>query len=942
MPLDFKEFGKEKTTKQQTKNEPEKKPKREELWITKFFRPFLPQGDYLTREGTMKEPKTKGEFRNLALGSSMNVSPFSTGREVRTGLDVMNRTFSGAMQAIGEPEKEKQATSVRQAVSAAFRTGFEKPEDTSGLFGKEFVESYNMPWQVAGTLGTMAELGLYSLPAKMASGIKGLSKIAKSKVGRAQKEMQSYQRWLSKYAKPELQPSTYTPKRGIAPRNLSTLDNFHAQKRGVMSFREQSARAAREVKNITQKDFDNLNPGDITDVVRRRALGLKVVEQAQQAAKTNNSKLANTVVNNLQKIRAITSETARSLGAHRDQIFKQEMGLWEQIAQQGALISPKNKVAMNEFMKKLGKPGVVDKLLEFRLGSLLTSPRTFLRNAVGNTFARTFRIPQRAAAGVWDGSKSAFFKMIGKPYKRTRFTSEAIADTVGMFRGLPKALNRSLKTLRTGQLSEFSKVELGKRGVRTGAIQGLKGKLVRTPFRILGAADEFHTELSKSASLYSQATRQALSENPKHLATRVAQLVKNPTLKMANQAADEALEETFRLPLGTAGKAFQKAINKTPALKWFVPFFRTPTNIFKYFFQRSPLGIASPKNWHDILKGGGAQADAIGRLIIGNGLSAYTFKKALDGYLTPPPKDRRESREMYRRGTPPNSIKVGEKWYSYRGYQPISSYLAMMSSMADAWKKRGEIPTDELVWTAAMASARELKNTPFLMGAEQFINILDGSQEMAVSTIQRMLKGSVLPTGVWYVRQAIDPVYREANTFSEELKAGMPWLSKDLYPKTNIWGEPIEQKGSFMERMMVGGSHKPVDSKVEEELKRLDINFDPIDKTYRGIPLSSRNVFKLKSREGRDMKRNLEALVNSSTYERLPDREKERKIRGVANKVRSYWRDDFVQWKIQQLTNEYRTTDSKSRRKEIKRILKELHKRGTITIPQLLEESANK
>ncbi|GAG27071.1 unnamed protein product, partial [marine sediment metagenome] len=128
---------------------------------------FIPDKPDRPIKGALKEYVE--EFQKLPLWQRAlrTLTPFQ-------GLETIGKVAGGITEAIAEPEKGE-APTVPGRYEEAFARGFREPEKTRGVFGKEFAEQYpKLPWQVAGGLGTAAELGLYELPARIAGITRGI------------------------------------------------------------------------------------------------------------------------------------------------------------------------------------------------------------------------------------------------------------------------------------------------------------------------------------------------------------------------------------------------------------------------------------------------------------------------------------------------------------------------------------------------------------------------------------------------------------------------------------------------------------------------------------------------------------------------------------------------------------------------------------------------
>lgn len=145
--------------------------------------------------------------------------------------------------------------------------------------------------------------------------------------------------------------------------------------------------------------------------------------------------------------------------------------------------NPKLKTVV-DFIKKNKErdPDFIDKLIEYRTAGLLSGIKTVVRNVIGNTTATALKFPEKAVAG---GLDAIYSKVTGKP--RQIFAGEAVEDFKGIF-SKNSAGKNFINALKNEDFSTMSRLgELPKMK----AIKGKAGKIIRIPYRMANAPDEF-------------------------------------------------------------------------------------------------------------------------------------------------------------------------------------------------------------------------------------------------------------------------------------------------------------------------------------------------------------------------------------------------------------------------------------------------------------------
>jgi hypothetical protein len=236
-----------------------------------------------------------------------------------------------------------------------------------------------------------------------------------------------------------------------------------------------------------------------------------------------------------------------------------------------------------------------------------------------------------------------------------------------------------------------------------------------------------------------------------------------------------------------------------PLARVVLPFFKTNANLIEYTIKNSPLaGISN--EFRTALMRGGREADmAIAKATTGTvaiGLMTYlATNKLITGNAT----DYKFDRALKDNKTIPQetSIKVGDKWVSIKGLEPLSTFVNVAALMAKASSHIDQDQYQEAAIAAGLA-ASDIFTPEQLMGSiSSIMDVIKGKQtgvDFLAGIPSRLLPyGSALQD----VRQTIDPRTRvvKAEDFYTSLKNSfknkIPGMSKDLPSQRNIWGESL-------------------------------------------------------------------------------------------------------------------------------------------------------
>lgn len=456
---------------------------------------------------------------------------------------------------------------------------------------------------------------------------------------------------------------------------------------------------------------------------------------------------------------------------------------------------------LNSFALASVKPTWKDKAVELWYNSLLSGPQTHAVNILSNSLTAALQLPEHLAAAAIGSGRAAAAKAFGRKEVERVLLSEVGPRTVGMLQGAADGLRAFKYTLKTGEVSDHvTKVE----SARQEAIGGTAGKIIRVPTRLLSAEDEFFKATARRMELAGLAVRRARSEGLKGeaLKSRIAELTANPTDEMVAKSLDYARYLTFQRPLGPAMQNVMAITQRHPWLKLFVPFIRTPTNILKFAVERSP---AAPmlSDVRQAMKAGGGQRDlALARIAMGTGLGLLVASWTAGGNVTGGgPADENAKRLLRAQGWQPYSIKIGDKYYSYRRLDPLATTIGVVADMVDLQSAMTERQREDVAPLVIASVLQNLENKTWLSGLSDVLDVIEDPQRNGQRFIERLTGSIAVPAISAQIARTVDPVQRETSSESyiggatDAIRARVPGLSNDLLPKRDVFGEEIRNEG---------------------------------------------------------------------------------------------------------------------------------------------------
>jgi hypothetical protein len=191
--------------------------------------------------------------------------------------------------------------------------------------------------------------------------------------------------------------------------------------------------------------------------------------------------------------------------------------------------------------------------------------------------------------------------------------------------------------------------------------------------------------IRRSKSVYRESIEAGVSEADAlaKMEAEAISLFQNPPRDLDEAASLFAQKGTFTAELPPALKNLQQVFN-SPILKVVVPFFKTPANIGLQLIERTPFAPLSSQWREEIAKGGVFRDMALAKITLGTATLATFAALSAEGQITGSGPLRKEDRDaLTRDGWQPYSFKIGDKYYSYSGMDPMSGFLAIAADYSE-------------------------------------------------------------------------------------------------------------------------------------------------------------------------------------------------------------------------------------------------------------------
>lgn len=579
----------------------------------------------------------------------------------------------------------------------------------------------------------------------------------------------------------------------------------------------------------------------------------------------------------------------------RDQALK-AVNEYQKLVQNGG-----DAFQMAKYWARVEKPppGIGDWFRLLRYNAMLSGPRTFMVNLVGNGAEVLYRVSRDAAAST----------VRGRP-------EEILPEVKGAYAGFRRGLDSAMDVMMHG-ISE----EAAKRGdVPSSLSARLENPIARNiattlevPTRTLQAADEPFHQLAYGLSIGREAAKAASAQGLRgHAwAERVAELMGQPTTGMMKLAEGTANRMTFKGDMGATGNLIG-GLSRLPVIGPVVlPFVKTVYHISARGIDRSPLGLVGTaidlkagkyggtvRELRQSLGAAGVEGQVVpplGERVFDNALGAtvavWLYTQAMEGNVTGAGPDDPEKRDMLRAtGWQPYSFKIGDRYVSYANWGPFALTPALAAGAAEAqtYAKPGA-SVDKTVLDALRRTSQVVQEQTYLKTIGDVWRAFKEPDKyggrLEESLVENLVPfGSLLNT----VGQATDPLLREPQrgNVAENVAERLPGLRQQLPPRDDVLGRPIENPQQGL------GALSPLrvsDAKPEpliEELLRRHVDISPAPKDVLNVPLNPAEQRKFEEVNGRLIQQYMPKVLAEPNYQRATPEQQSAVLSALLDRLR--------------------------------------------------------
>jgi hypothetical protein len=210
------------------------------------------------------------------------------------------------------------------------------------------------------------------------------------------------------------------------------------------------------------------------------------------------------------------------------------------------------------------------------------------------------------------------------------------------------------------------------------------------------------------------------------------------------------------------------------------------------------------------MQGGIERQSAAARIVVSTAVLGLIASLAQDGYITGI--EEGDYKEATARGAvrPAMSIRVGDEWVSYAGFDPIAGQLAAAATAVDRYKNDSSYPIVDTIQAMTVGMAGALAQSSYAEGLAGFVEaLLEGfSAAKEGGEAGPIVRNALVSTATvplnpnfvrWMNQEFFDPQQRDAtgdNTVAGRILArtqsAWPGMSTDLPQAYDVFGRPMQ------------------------------------------------------------------------------------------------------------------------------------------------------
>jgi hypothetical protein len=210
----------------------------------------------------------------------------------------------------------------------------------------------------------------------------------------------------------------------------------------------------------------------------------------------------------------------------------------------------------------------------------------------------------------------------------------------------------------------------------------------------------------------------------------------------------------------------------------------------------------------------------------------------------------------------PASIQIGDLQFKYGNTGPLGMLMRFAANTYETAEHMGDSDMATLAVSFFEGFAKSVLDETFLRGVKDALDAMFHPKEYGGRYIKSQITNWIpWSVGLSQVARKIDPFSRETHGIWQAAQAKIPYLSEQLMPRRDMFGEPIPNGGPLPDY-----ANDPVVKAMDD----LHLGIGKIGKKIRGVELSEQQYDDLARIAGRMAKTRLNAMVGIISNPQVP------------------------------------------------------------------------
>lgn len=597
--------------------------------------------------------------------------------------------------------------------------------------------------------------------------------------------------------------------------------------------------------------------------------------------------------------------------------------------QQELILSSKTKKELENNISKIGLEiaeqmpiKLSDKLRSWRYLSMLGNPRTHIRNILANVAMKVTQGTKNKVAGFIEGTVSIFNKNI----ERTK-TIMPSSKSTKKFASKDVDIIKNRLSNGDNNVNIQNIIKSNKRNFKGKVLNGIsKGNS-----NLLELEDWIFLKSAYKNNLANYMTANNLTSEFMESNTSEANKALEKARSYAVEQAQEATFRKFSQLANDINRIENRNILSKVLVGGLIPFKKTPINIAKAGVEYSPLGLAKSISYDTIQLSKGKininkYIDNISKGLTGTSIALLGAMLANMGILKAGGEDD-DKKEKYSEnlGLQTYSIKIGDNTYTIDWLSPSAMPLFVGAEFYNS-VKNDEVFELNKVAEASLKTINPLVEMSMLQSFVSSLKSFDSTNstgslaDMGMNMLDSYIN-QYIPSVSGQIARTIDNTERDTYTdktdFAKRLTQTknkilnkIPFASKTLQPKTNIWGNEEKREENILFRFLEQNiapyyKEKISNTNVDNELNRLYNKLGEgfvipkfpkskivIDKN--NIKLSPKDYTEYKKYYGTTAYQTLDKVIKEKTYNQLSDKQKANVVKAIYSDVDELSKENYA------------------------------------------------